>query len=72
MRCTNLPKEAWAIETEENVSLATFRFGRHRSVRVSTGELLWLPEWWFNDAQSAVRLVSTICLWLAEGRQASW
>jgi hypothetical protein len=69
---TNLPKEVWAIETEENVSVATFPFGRNRGVRLNTGELFWAPEWWFNDAQSAVRIVSTICLWLAEGRQSGW
>ena len=59
-----LPKDGWALQTRHPMQIASFPFARNRSV--PGARLSWRHEWWITDPKSAIRLVATICLWLAE------
>lgn len=59
-----LPKEGWALQFADKLPLATFPFVRNRSVPGQT--LRWRQEKWITAPKSAIRLVSTVCHWLAE------
>lgn len=56
-----LPKAGWALQCKHAIPIATFPFACNRRFR---GQ--WFADWWVTDPKSAIRLVSTICLWLAE------